>query len=671
MKKQSDSHRIAAGDFAALEHPREFALCADGHQLAYTRWRCDLEKKKYFTNIHVVDTNTGSDAQWTRGDQKDRSPVWSPDGKKLAFFRHEKGEDRIYMLSTAGGEAELVYKKRGGFDSLKWAEGGASMVVKFRPADPDETAEKAIKEGKEPEEKTPAIRKINRLFYRLDGDGFLPQVRNQLFKLTLADKKFVQLTNGKEDVGGYDVSPDGSRVVYVQNIQPEPDRKPFHQDLFLLDLKTKKRKKFRLKYGEKFSPTFVPNGKQLIYFGHHNVKDAWGVEPVHPYLVDIAKGTERNLTPGFDRQPGDHSIGDLGFGLDVPICRWSKDGKSFVYQVTADGGVYLVRKDLKVGKPQRITKSEGCVPLFDLKNDTLVYHHLDFKDLGTVYIADKLTATPRVRKLMEFNRDYARRKMLGNIRELHVTSKDGTKVHSWLLTPPGFNPRKKYASILEIHGGPRAQYSRVFFHEMQFLAASGFVVMFTNPRGSQGYGEKFAGDIVGRWGSTDYEDVMAAADWLEKQPFIDKKRMGVTGGSYGGYMTNMIVGRTRRFRAALTQRSVFDMESFCGTSDIGAFDSYEFGGFHWENPQGYKLMNPIELVENIRTPLLIEHQENDLRCPIEQAEQMYGQLKLRGRIVEFHRYPEESHGMSRSGRPDRRVIRLEEMVKWFRKWLKP
>jgi dipeptidyl aminopeptidase/acylaminoacyl peptidase len=661
---------VQANDFAELQHPRELALSPDGSLLAYTHWWCDLEKKKYYTNIHVLDTKSGAGVPWTRGDQKDRSPTWSPDGSRLAFFRSEKGEDRIYLLSRGGGEAELLFKKRGSFGGMKWAEGGSSLVVKFRPADADADAEKALKEGREPEDKAPAIRKITRLFYRFDGDGFLPVECNQLFKISLADKKFVQLTQGKSDVGGYDVSPDGSQVVYVQNVQRDPDRFPFHQDLFLLNLKTRGKKKFRLKYGEKFSPSFAPNGKQLIYFGHHNMQDAWGVEPVHPYLVDVARGTEKNLTPGFDRQPGDHSIGDLGFGLDSPVCCWSRDGKSFIYQVTAEGEVYLVRKDLKVGKPVRLTKQSGCIPLFDMVNDKLVYHQLDFDDFGTLHICEKLTATPRFRTLKEFNRDYAQKRRFGKVRELQVKSKDGTRVQGWLLTPPEFSPRKKYPSILEIHGGPRAQYSRVFFHEMQFLAANGYVVLFTNPRGSQGYGEKFAGDIVGRWGTTDYEDVMAAADWLEAQPFIDKKRMGVTGGSYGGYMTNMIVGRTRRFRAAITQRSVFDLESFCGTSDIGAFDHYEFGGFHWENQEAYRAMNPIELVANIRTPLLIEHQENDMRCPIEQAEQMYGQLKLRGRTVEFHRYPEESHGMSRSGRPDRRVIRLEEMVKWFKKWMR-
>jgi dipeptidyl aminopeptidase/acylaminoacyl peptidase len=401
------------------------------------------------------------------------------------------------------------------------------------------------------------------------------------------------------------------------------------------------------------------------------LKDAWSVEPVHPWVIDLKTGKERNLTPKFDRMAGDQSIGDLGFGLDSPIAAWSSDGKSFYYQVSDEGDVYLVRKDLKVGTPERIWHAKGCIPLWDLAADKLVLHHLDFHDLGTLHICHKASAArPVFRTLKAFNSEFVASRKLGELREVHFKSIDGTRVHGWVLTPPDFNAKKKYPSVLEVHGGPRAQYSRMFMHEMQYLAAQGYVVMFTNPRGSQGYGRDFAGAIIAAWGTKDYDDVMAAADWLEAQPYIDRKRMGITGGSYGGYMTNIVVGRTHRFRAAVTQRSVFDLESFCGTSDIGHLDKYEFGGFPWENPDGYAAQNPINLVGNIQTPILIEHQEADHRCPIEQAEQMYGQLKLRGRTVEFHRYPEESHGMSRGGRPDRRVIRLEAIAGWFKKHMK-
>jgi len=243
-------------------------------------------------------------------------------------------------------------------------------------------------------------------------------------------------------------------------------------------------------------------------------------------------------------------------------------------------------------------------------------------------------------------------------------------LQGWLVTPPDFDPNRKYPAILEVHGGPRTQYGRVFFHEMQYLAAQGFVVLMTNPRGSQGYGRDFAAAITAKWGTVDFDDVMAAADWLEAQPFVSRKRISITGGSYGGYMTAYAVGRTRRFRAAVAQRGVMNLATMQGTSDVGWDVEHELGGFYWDNPEGYALMSPITYVHDIRTPLLIIHNEGDLRCSIEQAEQLFSAIKILGRApVELWRFPEEFHGLSRTGRPDRRVIRLEGIAGWFKKWM--
>jgi dipeptidyl aminopeptidase/acylaminoacyl peptidase len=243
-------------------------------------------------------------------------------------------------------------------------------------------------------------------------------------------------------------------------------------------------------------------------------------------------------------------------------------------------------------------------------------------------------------------------------------------VQGWLVLPPNFNPNRKYPSILEIHGGPRVQYGFTFFHEMQYLAGKGYVVFYTNPRGGAGRGETWAASISGGWGELDYKDCMAAADWMEKQLFINKRKMGVTGGSYGGYMTNWMIGHSDRFAAAITQRSVVDLKSFFGSSDIGYDLHREFAGYPWSNAENYEKCSPITYFQNIRTPVLIIHSEQDLRCGIEQAEQMFAMLKMLGKKVEFVRFPEEPHGLSRHGRPDRRIARLEWINKWFARYLK-
>lgn len=205
---------------------------------------------------------------------------------------------------------------------------------------------------------------------------------------------------------------------------------------------------------------------------------------------------------------------------------------------------------------------------------------------------------------------------------------------------------------------------------MHVLAANGYVVVCPNPRGSQGYGRKHAESIVGAWGTKDWEDIEAVADWLDAQTFVAKKHVGICGGSYGGYMTNWALGHSRRFRCGVTDRSVVELKSFAGSSDIGFYDNYEFGGYYWDNPEGYTKMSPLTYAHKIKDPLLIVHSENDLRCAIEQAEQLFVALKVRGRTVEFLRFPEEFHGLSRGGRPDRRVVRMQAYLDWFSKYLK-
>jgi len=238
------------------------------------------------------------------------------------------------------------------------------------------------------------------------------------------------------------------------------------------------------------------------------------------------------------------------------------------------------------------------------------------------------------------------------------------------MKPIGFKRGKKYPAVVQVHGGPRAQYGNTFFHEFQLLAANGYVVFYANPRGSQGFGEAFADAITKDWGETDFKDVMAGVDYLETKDYVDSKRIGVMGGSYGGYMTNWLVGHTDRFKAAVTQRSVTNLISFFGSSDIGYDDWREFGGHPWDNFDEYVRMSPITYAKDMKTPLLIIHSENDLRCPIEQAEQLFIALKVLGRKVEFLRFPEETHDLSRNGRPDRRIERLKRTIDWFDRHLR-
>jgi dipeptidyl aminopeptidase/acylaminoacyl peptidase len=241
-------------------------------------------------------------------------------------------------------------------------------------------------------------------------------------------------------------------------------------------------------------------------------------------------------------------------------------------------------------------------------------------------------------------------------------------LQGWLLKPPAFDDAGgvKYPLILQIHGGPHAMYGHAPFHEMQLMAARGYVVLFTNPRGSAGYGEEFATCTRGRWGEADLPDILGALDAVLALGFVDRERVGVTGGSYGGYLTNWAVGHSDRFKAAVTQRCVSNFHSMYGTSDIGFdFGEYEFGGTPWADAEKLLRHSPISYVERVNTPLLIIHNEGDLRCPIEQAEQLFVALERLGKEVGFVRIPEEDHNLSRSGKPSRRLARLHHLLGWF------
>jgi dipeptidyl aminopeptidase/acylaminoacyl peptidase len=282
-----------------------------------------------------------------------------------------------------------------------------------------------------------------------------------------------------------------------------------------------------------------------------------------------------------------------------------------------------------------------------------------------------LTNGQTIRHLTRVNRALFEAVELSKVEEVWFKGPDGNDLQGWLMLPPGFDPKKKYPSILEIHGGPLTQYGKFFMHEFYFLAAQGYVVYFCNPRGGRGYGEAHARSIYGAWGTTDYADLMAWTDFVAAKPYIDTKRMGVTGGSYGGYMTLWIIGHTERFKAAAAQRVVSNFVSEWGSSDYNWTFEYEvMAGPPFKDFQKWWDMSPIKYIGNAKTPTMITHSENDLRCPIEQGEQAFVALKRLGVETEFIRFPEEFHGLSRTGRTDRKIARLGHIARWMNKFLK-
>ncbi len=670
MKRRPATVRrsITADDLFKLKVLTGLAIAPDEKKVAYTVEQVDFDANKYFTNIHMLDLATGKSDQFTHGQNGDGRPVWSKDSTRIAFTSSRDKKSGIFVMPASGGAEKKVFEAEAMIGDLIWHPDGKHILLSLRYKDSHFITDE--KKKNEP----PVYRHITRLFYRLDGLGFLPQDPWQIYALNIETGLLRKLTSGKRDNHSPALSPDGQTVAFVSNRSKDPDIESLRDDIFLIPFKGGKEKMLATPAGPKAGLTFSPNGKFIGYIGHANPNDAWGVTNHHVWVIGV-NGTPkaRDLMPKFDRMAYDQSIADMEDVHGGAQLYWSGDGKRLFFLSSDTGATNIYYVPLSGGKPTRIFKGKCHVKSLSMNGSGKIaaFTCADLENPGELMTcATQYGGEAKAKRHTDLNPQLKTTIRLGHTRDVMFKSFDGTEVQGFLVTPPGFKSTRKYPAILEIHGGPRAQYAYTFFHEMQLLAASGYVVFYTNPRGGSGRGETWADAIAGGWGDLDYKDCMAAADYMEKLRFVDKKRIGVTGGSYGGWMTNWIIGHTHRFKAAVTQRSVTDLIAMTGSSDIGYALNREFNGYPWTNFENYRNCSPMYFLEKAKTPVLILHNERDLRCHIEQAEQMFVKLKVLGKTVEFVRFPDEPHGLSRHGRPDRRKARLEWILKWFNRYLR-
>jgi dipeptidyl aminopeptidase/acylaminoacyl peptidase len=666
MKKKG--RKIEASDLTNIELLTSAKMSPDEKNIAYTIEYISDDHRKYYSRIHVVDIASGKSNQFTYGEVKDRGLSWSPNGKTLAFISTRNKKTGIYLMPIEGGSERKLIERDGSFSRLNWAPDGKEIIFQFRFNDSHE-----IKDEKKKKE-APVFRRITRLFNRLDGAGFLPRDKYHVYKVNIENGKMTQLTRGKYNDMCPEISPNGKTIAFISNRSKNPDIDMMHDDIYVMPAKGGKIRKIQTPIGPKAEVSFSPDSKKLAYLGHTNPDDPWGVTNYHLWTVGVGgKPRARDLIPKFDRQVQDSTIGDMGDAFMMPHPVWSPDGKRIYFAASDTGSTNLFYAPAKGGLPTRVTKKKCHIKDYSFgkscKRLTAIYSTQ--KTPGELHLIPAIYNGDSKSKILTApSRKTMAKLTIPGIKEVWFKAQDGTKLQGWLVTPPGLDKKKKYPAILEIHGGPRTQYGFTFYFEMLYLASQGYVVFYTNPRGGSGRGETFAGTIVGEWGTIDYTDCMAAADYLESLVFVNKKKIGVTGGSYGGYMTNWMIGHTNRFCAAVTQRSVVDLSSFFGSSDVGYSFFREFLGTPWTIEETYKRCSPLTHAKNIKTPLLIIHSEQDLRCSIEQAEQLFVTLKMMKKTVELIRFPEEPHGLSRHGRPDRRIARLELIRDWFDKYLK-
>ncbi|HEY9069045.1 MAG TPA: S9 family peptidase [Candidatus Ozemobacteraceae bacterium] len=663
-------------DLSKFVQVEDCRIAPEGGTILFTRRHID-DKNKTVTNLWTVATDGRSPPRQFTAGGKDGHGRFSPDGRHVAFVSsRDKAPPQLWMISRTGGEAiQLTNFPEGSIGEFRWSPDGRSIAVSFREQDPDWT-EKARKERESKGLSTPP-RVLDNLWFRLDGDGYFNSSRYHLYIVDAANGSFRKLFDRAPlGIGSFDWSPDGRELVVVANQDPAALAKPWKTRLILVDAKSgRSRPVPGQPDGMRNIVVWAPDGTLIAFTGTMGRQEVWRAVNQHLFVVDPRTGAQRCVTEGADVCLESAVLSDTREADFVPVIHWTPDSRWIWFEAGTEGTRRLARVPIAGGELEWLTDGPDQASFggFSADGSRLAMRRgspvdLDEIAIGIVSPEGTLSARP----LTSFNHQLLAGAALAKPESHWVESADGTRVQLWVMKPVGFTAGKKYPALLEIHGGPHAQYGGRFFHEFQMLAAAGYVVVFSNPRGSKGYGEAFADQICGDWGNADWQDMQAVIAWMRKRTYVDPKRMGVLGGSYGGYMTNWIISHSDAFAAAVSDRCVSNLVSMAGNSDYPIVPDSYWPGNAWDRPEDLWNQSPLKYAGAIRTPTLFIHSEGDLRCNIEQAEQMFTALQLRGIPSRLVRYPAStSHGMSRNGPADLRIHRLRQILGWFDRWLKP
>jgi dipeptidyl aminopeptidase/acylaminoacyl peptidase len=633
-------------------------IAPDGSAVYYRRSWFEKEADEIRGSIRKIDRD-GADRAFTGG-TKDGLPRVAPDGSALAFVSEREDKARLFVLRLDGGEALQAGSGYTKIVALAWSPDAKRLAFVATAAHDPATAP-IFHDAKS------GARHIRRLPFKSDADGLLDGVRKHLFVADAASGEVKQITNGDFDVTGPSWSPDGTRIVFAARID-QPEDVLAIADVYVVSVATGALTKLTHGSGPMGCPVYSRDGREIAMIGHHHGNDAGGRFDYELLVMPAAGGETRSLSAGLGRTVGDVIGGDLRTGTPTPPA-WSANDREVLAQVS-DEGTTSVRAFARDGSGTRVAAG-GERQIFGFTA----------AENGALALAFSTPVVPNEIALVE---PYGGERTLTDVNpwlaEKHVASPkryrpraaDGTVLDAWLMLPP--EPREaKPPLVLEVHGGPHAAYGATFFLEFQVLAAQGIAVAYGNPRGSQSYGSPYADAILGDWGGIDAADVLRILDGALEQGSFDAARIGLAGGSYGGFMTTWLLGHSDRFAAGVSMRAVNDFVSEVGATDLGWFLERELQAAYAADA-GRKLFerSPMRAASSIAAPLLVEHSERDFRCAIDQGEQLFTLLRRLGKTdTEFARFTDTGHEMSRSGKPRSRILRLRAIAHWFIRHLAP
>ena len=660
-------------DFTWVGDPQ---VAPDGSRVVFVRVGANDKRNGYNTSLWVVSTTTGDVHQLTNN-TRDSAPRWSPDGKYLAFVRvtekdGKPDQPQLFMMNMAGGESFRFTSLPKGVTQPAWSPDGKSIA--FLSTTNPEDARRTDSETDHESD----VRVITRAVYRSNDAGYLdPRRPMHLWVVQVprnSDDKVSpkQLTTGRFSEGSIVWAKDGSQIYFTSVRIDEPYYELPKTDIYALPAAGGEPVRLTTLNMEARAFALSPNGRQLAFIGSTT-------QPINSYsqpdlwVMDLMPGAKpRNVTAGFDYDVGAGVSGDndppRAAGANVPI--WTADGGAIVEVYAKEGKANLGLFETATGKLAEITRGNQAVIAFRATPDgsRLVYTVSTPTRIGDLFYLERSAAQPK--RLASLNDAVFSNINLTEPEEVWYTSFDGKRIQAWLQKPPAFDAQKKYPLILDIHGGPHTAYGYVFDHEFQWMAAKGYVVLYPNPRGSTSYGQEFGNIIQYRYPGDDYRDLMAGVDEVIKRGYIDTNKLGVTGGSGGGLLTNWTIGQTTRFAAAVSQRDIANWADWWYSADFTLFQPNWFKAPPFEDPEDYRARSPITYIKNVKTPLMLILGESDYRTPPGAGgEEMFRALKFRKIPTVMVRFPNESHELSRAGQPGHRVERLEHIVGWFDHWL--
>lgn len=690
---------VVASDLMKIATTSQLQISRDGNRavMVVNRKAVKNENEYYYTrHLYLLDlTSREEPRQLTFGEKSDGQPQWSPDGKHIAFVRTDGDKSQIWLLPLTGGEAYAITSAEHGASRPRWSPDGKKIM--FTSSIPFHAIEGTLPWSYERPGRTPGdepnwkkLKPEERKNIKNSPDGTLEEVRvwlsknsfdnnprvltrqqlqgelnlqpeeafSHLFiKVMGSEDKLQQLTNGYQDFAGAEWSPDGKKIVCHSRIYKVAPDDEEDTDLWTIDVESKTARELLTWPGYSITnPTYSPDGRLILFYTEvlanlHATQSQLAV-------VSASGGTPVSLTATMDRDAGQ--------------AAWGADSKSIYFTAQTEGDIPLFVVPATAGPVTKVMGNDNGINDFDIEGDKVVYALTETKNPWEIYqysIKDKSS-----KQLTRLNESWINNKNIITPKEYWFAQPDGVKIQYWVMEPAGKKEGLKYPVILNIHGGPTAMWGPGIFsmwHEYQLENSWGYGVVYCNPRGSGGYGDKFKKGNYKDWGASPAGDILASLDEAMKQhSWIDKDNLFVEGGSYAGYMVAWIIGHDNRFKAANAQRGVYDLTTFMGEGNAWRLVPTHFGGYPWQKETKALLdaESPLTYVDKINTPLLIIHGDQDLRTGVTQSEMLYKSLKILNKSVEYIRYPKEGHELTRSGNPGRMMDHLLRVIEFFERY---